>query len=110
MKGRTISIVAGVVLCAATPFLARARVELSNGLFVGLAVFLIGFFALGAPGVRRANTLLGLWAVAAPFALGYHDRAPGLLSIAAGVTVIVGSLWSPTRATPAPRRARAVAG
>ncbi len=95
MIGRWFSALGGVWLCLSAPLLAHSRNELTNGVFTGIAIFLVACFATAASGLRRMNTLLGLWAVASPFALGYHDRAVGLDLIAVGVLVLVASLRGP---------------
>ncbi len=107
MSARWVNAVMGVlVVCAG---LLGQGAERTNNLVVGFAIFLVSFVAMGSVGARRLNTALGAWALFSPWVLVYRDAAPGWANVAAGLVVIVASLWpdrSPARRLP-PAGARA---
>ncbi len=80
------------LLMVGTGLLGRGA-EQANNLVVGFAIFLVAFIAMGSVGIRRVNTLLGAWAALSPFVLVYRDPVPGWTAIAAGLVVVVASLW-----------------
>ena len=100
MSSRWVNVVMSLLVVAAG-LLGRGA-ERANNLVVGFAIFLVAFIAMGSVGIRRLNTALGVWAALSPFVLVYRDPVPGWTAIAAGLVVVVASLW-PDR--PAPRRA-----
>jgi hypothetical protein len=100
MSSRWVNVVMSLLLVAGG-LLGRGA-ERANDLVVGFAVFLVAFVAMGSVGIRRVNTLLGVWAVLSPFVLAYPDPVPGWTAIAAGLVVVVASLWP----DPPPRRVR----
>src|SRR5512138_3129722 len=106
MQTRWVNVLMSVVLVCAG-IAARGDPEQANNLVLGLSIFLVAFLAMGAVRVRRLNTLLGAWAVLSPFVLGYRDPAPGWIDVAAGLVVVVASLWPdrPGRLHPADPRA-----
>jgi hypothetical protein len=92
MNGRWINVVLGVAL-AASAAVASRTVEVVNNLLVGMAIFLVSVVAMsGGAAARRVNRLLGAWAIASPFVLGYEERL-GLFVIGLGTVVIAASFW-----------------
>ncbi len=62
--------------------------EFGNHIFLGLATFLVAFFAMAVPGARAANVILGACAIASPFVFRYassplavHDMIVGILIV-----------------------------
>ncbi len=100
MLGRWINVAVGVWLCVSAPFVAGEAIEVANGVFVGLAIFLVAFLAMGVDRARRLNTFLGLWAMASPFALGYVDRVAGLMTVLLGAIAVAASLSAPGHQRP----------
>jgi uncharacterized membrane protein YhhN len=101
MSARWINVVMSLSMVA-TALLGRGA-ERTNSLVVGFAIFLVAFVAMGSVGIRRLNTALGVWAALSPFVLVYRDPVPGWTAIAAGLVVVVASLW-PDRPAPRPER------
>ncbi len=104
MAGRWVNVVMGVLLVC-SGLLGRGA-ERTNDLVVGFAIFLVAFVAMGSIGARRLNTALGAWAALSPWVLVYRDPVPGWASVAAGLVVVVASLWpdrSPARRLPSAR-------
>jgi hypothetical protein len=101
MSARWVNVVMSLSVVAAG-LLGRGA-ERTNNLVVGFAIFLVAFVAMGSVGIRRLNTALGVWAALSPFVLAYRDPAPGWIAIAAGLVVVVASLW-PDRPAPSPAR------
>ncbi len=103
MSARWVNAVMAVLVVCAGLFGRGA--ERTNNLVVGFAIFLVSFVAMGSVGARRLNTLLGGWALLSPWVLVYRDPVPGWANAAAGLVVIVASLWPdrpPARRLPAP--------
>jgi len=92
MLSRWINVGLGVWLVVAA-ILAGRGVEMLNNLLLGVGLFLFGFLAMGVLAFGRLCAVLGLWAVASPFVLGYHGEAAGLNDLAVGALVITTSLW-----------------
>jgi hypothetical protein len=68
-----------------------------NDLWAGIALVMIGSASFFAPRVRFAGAFLGLWLIFAPVVLGYVERTPIMMDVAAGLVALAASL------TPAPR-------
>ncbi len=102
MQSRWVNVLMSVVLVC-TGLAVRGDPEQANNLVLGLSIFLVAFLAMAAVRLRRLNTLLGAWAVLSPFILAYRDPAPGWIDVAAGLVVVVASLWPdrPGRLDPA---------
>jgi hypothetical protein len=100
MSSRWVNVVMSLLMVGAG-LLGRGA-ERANNLVVGFAIFLVAFVAMGSVGIRRINTLLGVWAASAPFVLAYRDPVPGWTAIVAGLVVVVASLWP----DPPPRPVR----
>ncbi len=106
MSSRWVNVVMSLLMVSAG--LLGQGAERTNNLVVGFAIFLVAFVAMGSVGIRRVNTLLGAWAALSPFVLVYRDPVPGWTAIAAGLVVVVASLWPdrpPRRLTAAGHRA-----
>jgi len=93
IDGRVLNACLGGWLFASALLLSRSNGELANNLLLGFSVFLVAFMAMAVHRFSRLNTLLGCWAIASPFALGYRDRLAGINDIAVGVLVIAVSIW-----------------
>ncbi len=104
MSSRWVNVAASLLMVCAG-LLGRGA-ERTNNLVVGFAIFLVAFVAMGSVGIRRLNTALGAWAALSPFVLAYRDPVPGWTAIAAGLVVVVASLW-PDRPRPPARSLRA---
>ncbi len=104
MRGRWVNAALGIWLFLAAWLFAGEPGELANNLFLGLAVFLFSFMAMGIDGFRRLNTVLGLWAVVSPFLLGYGDYPGAVNDVIVGILVIAASLWTPEREVPRQHR------
>jgi hypothetical protein len=99
MSSRWVNVAMSAVLVGIG--LAAGGDERASDLALGVSLFVLAFLAMALPRVRRVNTLLGAWAAISPFALAYRDPVRGWIDVAAGVVVVVASLW-PDR--PSPRR------
>ncbi len=95
MRGRWVNVALGMWLFVSAWLFAVEPGELANNIFLGLAIFLVAFMAMGVEGFRKVNTVLGLWAVVSPFLLGYGDGGGALNDVVVGVLVISASLWRP---------------
>lgn len=99
MSSRWVNVVMSLLMVAAG--LLGQGAERASNVLVGFAIFLVAFVAMGSVGIRRLNTVLGVWAALSPFVLAYRDPVPGWTALAAGLVVVVASLWP----DPPPRRA-----
>ncbi len=91
MASRWINVLMALLLVS-TGVLARGA-ERADNLALGLSIFFVAFLAMGVAGARRLNTALGAWAAFSPFVLAFRDPAPGWTDVAAGIVVVVASLW-----------------
>ncbi len=98
MRSRWVNVAMSLLMVCAG--LVGRGAERTNNLVVGFAIFLVAFVAMGSVGIRRVNTILGVWAALSPFVLVYPDPVPGWTAIGAGLVVVVASLWP----DPPPRR------
>ncbi len=92
MQARWVNVVMSVVLVS-TGLVAGGGPEQAVNLVLGLSIFLVAFLAMAAARVRRLNTVMGAWAVLSPFVFAYRDPTPGWIDVAAGLVVVVASLW-----------------
>ena len=97
MLNRWFNAVLGAWLVVVALFASKGA-EAVNNLLLGCGIFLIAFLAMGVRPLGRLNALLGAWAIASPFVLGYHDAAAGLSDVAVGVLVFASSLFFERRA------------
>jgi hypothetical protein len=99
MFGRWFNVGLGCWLVASGLF-ARPGAESLNNLLLGVAIFLVGFLAMGIEEFGRLSAVLGLWAIASPFVLGYPDVGAGLNDLLVGVLVVATSLPWHRRSAP----------
>jgi hypothetical protein len=86
-------LVIGIVMGPGTP-------AFGDHLFLGLAIFLVSFLAMGIPQLRALNVALGAWTVLSPFVFGYEQGGRlALNDIVVGILVV----WVASTA-PRPRR------
>jgi hypothetical protein len=62
--------------------------EFGNHIFLGLATFLVAFFAMAVPGARTGNVILGACTIASPFVFRYASSPLAMHDIAIGVLVV----------------------
>ena len=92
-KARWINVCAGAWLLVSGGILRAPRAMLANQLFLGAAIFLLAFLAMGVNRFRRLNSALGLWAMISPFVFGYDATAAAFNGMAVGLVVFAVSLW-----------------
>ncbi|WP_242395129.1 SPW repeat domain-containing protein [Anaeromyxobacter oryzisoli] len=102
MFARWLNVLFGVWFLATAFIAGPGSPEFGNHVFLGLAIFLLAFLAMGYPGFRLLTFLLGGWAIVAPFALHYAATGFAVHDMALGALV----MWSAATATRAPGRRR----
>jgi hypothetical protein len=97
-----VNVVLGAWLLA-TAFVAGPQSpEFGDHLFLGLAVFLVAFLAMGLPAVRFANVFLGAWTALSPLVFHYAGQNMAVNDVVVGVLVA----WFAFSPAPPPRRHR----
>ncbi len=102
MSARWVNVVLGAWLLA-TAFVAGPHSpEFGDHVFLGIAVFLVAFVAMGIPNARFLNAALGAWTALSPFIFHYAARNMAVNDVVVGVLVA----WFALAAGPPPRPQR----
>jgi len=92
-RARWINAVAGAWLFVSAWLLPGAATVRINETVVGLLAFVVAILAMGVQGARRANTVLGLWAISSPFVFAFPASPAALNQVATGLVIFTASLW-----------------
>ncbi len=98
---RWVNVLLGAWMLGAGLLAGPGTPEFGDHIFLGLALFLVAFFAMALPQARILNVVLGVWAILSPFVFRYMRAPFGLNDIVVGILVVWAAV-TPTR----PRRRR----
>lgn len=106
---RWINVLLGAWLLATGIAAGPGTPEFGDHIFLGLAIFLVSFLAMGLPRLRLVNAALGAWTVLSPFIFGYENARLGLNDIVVGILVVWIASTAPRSHRPEDRHEHAAA-